>query len=70
MGWAEFMTVGMTNNRQSMVIKYWVRKPPPGNQRRPPNQKPLPLLRCKLQYSKAQLKKKDKLSVLKKLEIV
>ena len=58
LGWAEFMTVEMTNNRQTMVVKYWVRKPPPPNQKRPAQQRPLPALGGKLIISIVQVKEK------------
>ncbi|EJF55792.1 MED14-domain-containing protein [Dichomitus squalens LYAD-421 SS1] len=58
LGWAEFMSVEMTNNRQTMAVKYWVRKPPPPNQKRPPQQRPLPALGGKLTISIVQVKEK------------
>ena len=58
LGWAEFMTVEMTNNRQTMVVKYWVRKPPPLNQRPRQQQRQLPLLGGKLVISIVQVKEK------------
>ena len=58
LGWAEYMTVSMTNNRQSMVVNYWVRRSPP--QRRQPGQqqRQLPLLGGKLTISIVQVKEK------------
>ena len=58
LGWAEYMNVEMANNRQTMVVHYWVRKPPPANQRRPAQQKPLPMLGGKLTISIVQVKEK------------
>ncbi|KZT04699.1 MED14-domain-containing protein [Laetiporus sulphureus 93-53] len=49
LGWADFLTVEMTNSRQTMVVSYWIRKPPskiPGRQ--PP---PIPLLGGRLTIS-------------------
>ncbi|PIL36575.1 hypothetical protein GSI_00264 [Ganoderma sinense ZZ0214-1] len=58
LGWAEYMNVEMANNRQTMVVHYWVRKPPPPNQKRPAQQKPLPTLGGKLIISIVQVKEK------------
>ncbi|KAH9940499.1 MED14-domain-containing protein [Epithele typhae] len=58
LGWGEFMTVEMTNHRQTLVVKYWVRKQPPTNQRHRQSQKQLPLLGGKLTVSIVQVKEK------------
>ena len=58
LGWAEYMNVEMTNNRQTMVVHYWVRKRPPANQKRPPQQKPLPTVGGKLVITIVQVKEK------------
>ncbi|KAL6308200.1 MED14-domain-containing protein [Sparassis latifolia] len=29
LGWADYLTVGMSNNRQTLTIAYWIRKPSP-----------------------------------------
>ncbi|EJF55455.1 hypothetical protein DICSQDRAFT_175882 [Dichomitus squalens LYAD-421 SS1] len=58
LGWAEFMTVEMANNRQTMAVKYWVPKSSPPNQKRPPQQRPLPSLSGKLTISIVQVKEK------------
>ena len=63
LGWAEFMTVEMSNNRQTMVVKYWVRKPP--TQRPRQQQKPLPLLGGKLIISIIQVKEKTGRSAMR-----
>ena len=55
LGWAEYLTVEMTKNRQSMVVHYWVRKPPQ-RRRAPSQQRPLPLLGGKLTISIVQVK--------------
>ncbi|RPD78468.1 MED14-domain-containing protein [Lentinus tigrinus ALCF2SS1-7] len=56
LGWAEYLTVAMTNNRQSMVVHYWVRKPPSQRRRTGQSQKQLPLLGGKLTISIVQVK--------------
>ncbi|KAI0745059.1 MED14-domain-containing protein [Earliella scabrosa] len=55
LGWAEYLTVEMTKSRQSMVVHYWVRKPPQ-RRRAPSQQRPLPLLGGKLTISIVQVK--------------
>ncbi|KAI0633692.1 MED14-domain-containing protein [Trametes polyzona] len=61
LGWADFLTVEMTNNRQKMVVSYWVRKPP----RTVPGQPPpaqarnrMPMLGGKLSISIVRVKEK------------
>lgn len=56
LGWAEYLTVEMTNNRQSMVVQYWVRKPPSQRRRTGQSQKQLPPLGGKLMISIVQVK--------------
>ncbi|KAH9945691.1 MED14-domain-containing protein [Amylocystis lapponica] len=35
LGWAEYMAVGMANNRQTLTLSYWIRRPPPSVPGRP-----------------------------------
>ncbi len=57
LGWAEYLTVEMTNKRQSMVVHYWVRKPPSTQRRRAgQSQKPLPPLGGKIVISIVHVK--------------
>ncbi|KAI0356373.1 MED14-domain-containing protein [Trametes cingulata] len=61
LGWADFLTVEMTNNRQKMVVSYWVRKPPrtaPGQQASAQARNRTPLLGGKLSISIVQVKEK------------
>lgn len=58
LGWAEYMTVSMTNNRRSMVINYWVRKPPPQRRQPSQHQRQLPLIGGKLTISIVEVKEK------------
>ncbi|KAH9894934.1 MED14-domain-containing protein [Cubamyces lactineus] len=62
LGWADYMTVEMTNNRQKMVVSYWVRNPPPNaaNQSSQASQarNRIPRLGGKLSISIVQVKEK------------
>ncbi|OCH90250.1 MED14-domain-containing protein [Obba rivulosa] len=45
LGWADYLTVGMTNNRQTLTVAYWIRKPASDAGRpQPQNRVRLPLL--------------------------
>ncbi|CAL1707828.1 unnamed protein product [Somion occarium] len=33
LGWADYLKVEMTNHRRTLTLSYWIRKPPPSNQR-------------------------------------
>ncbi|KAI0768733.1 MED14-domain-containing protein [Trametes elegans] len=61
LGWADFLTVEMTKNRQTLVVSYWVRRPPPvapGSQSSARNRNRLPLLGGKLSVAIVQVKEK------------
>ncbi|OSD01314.1 MED14-domain-containing protein [Trametes coccinea BRFM310] len=63
LGWADFLTVEMTNHRQKMVISYWVHKPPSIRPGQPaPSQAQarnrIPQLGGKLSISIVQVKEK------------
>ncbi|KAI0743387.1 MED14-domain-containing protein [Daedaleopsis nitida] len=58
LGWADYLTVQMTKNRQSFVVHYWMRKPSPRRRNPTQQQKPLPLLGGKLSISIVQVKEK------------
>lgn len=51
LGWADFLSVMMTNNRQTLTISYWVRHPPAIVPGRPPPRSKLPPLGGKLTIS-------------------
>ncbi|KAI0940563.1 hypothetical protein AcW1_003726 [Taiwanofungus camphoratus] len=36
LGWADYLTVSMMNNRRTLAVSYWIRKPPPNLPGRPP----------------------------------
>ncbi|EMD37772.1 hypothetical protein CERSUDRAFT_73593 [Gelatoporia subvermispora B] len=46
LGWADYLTIGMTNNRQTLTVSYWIRRSPSETAGRPqpPNRAKLPLL--------------------------
>ncbi|PCH43924.1 MED14-domain-containing protein [Wolfiporia cocos MD-104 SS10] len=56
LGWAEYLQVERSNNRQTLTISYWIRKPPPTQQGRPqPAQRAkIPLLGGKIIVSIAR----------------
>ncbi|KAI8975875.1 MED14-domain-containing protein [Trametes punicea] len=64
LGWADFLTVEMTNNRQRLVVSYWVHKPPTTQPGQPvPSQAQqvrnrVPQLGGKLSISIVQVKEK------------
>ncbi|CDO75529.1 hypothetical protein BN946_scf184871.g10 [Trametes cinnabarina] len=65
LGWGDFLTVEMTNNRQKMVVSYWVHKPPPTQAGQPAHSQShsqtrnrIPKLGGKLSISIVQVKEK------------
>ncbi|KAI0344782.1 MED14-domain-containing protein [Trametopsis cervina] len=43
LGWAEYLTVQMSNDRRTLTLSYWIRKPPPAIPGRPPPRSKIPL---------------------------
>ncbi|TCD64872.1 mediator complex subunit [Steccherinum ochraceum] len=38
LGWSDYLTVEMSNNRRTLILSYWIRKPPPRIPGKPPPQ--------------------------------
>ncbi|OJT12740.1 Mediator of RNA polymerase II transcription subunit 14 [Trametes pubescens] len=58
LGWADYLKVEMTNNRQKMVVSYWLWKPLPGQQASSQARNRAPQLGGKLSISITRVKEK------------